>query len=110
MFFGAGLLYWWPMLSPSRAFPPLPYGVRMIYLFGVLIAMTPVFAYITFSRDILYPTYEYAPRLIADFTASEDQLLAGVSMKLVGLVVALAAFGVCFFKWAAASDKKKTGQ
>jgi putative membrane protein len=107
MFFGAGLLYWWPMLSPSRAFPPLPYGVRMIYLFGVLIAMTPVFAYITFSRDILYPTYEYAPRLIADFTASEDQLLAGVSMKLVGLVVALAAFGVCFFKWAAASDKKK---
>jgi hypothetical protein len=31
-------------------------------------------------------------------------------MKLVGLVVALAAFGVCFFKWAAASDKKKTGQ
>jgi putative membrane protein len=76
----------------------------------VLIAMTPVFAYITFSRDILYPTYEYAPRLIADFTASEDQLLAGVSMKLVGLVVALAAFGVCFFKWAAASDKKKTGQ
>jgi putative membrane protein len=110
MFFGAGLLYWWPMLSPSRAFPPLPYGVRMIYLFGVLIAMTPVFAYITFSRDILYPTYEYAPRLIADFTANEDQLLAGVSMKLVGLVVALAAFGVCFFKWAAASDKKKTGQ
>jgi hypothetical protein len=48
--------------------------------------------------------------LIADFTASEDQLLAGVSMKLVGLVVALAAFGVCFFKWAGAADKKKTGQ
>ena len=75
----------------------------------MLIAMTPVFAYITFTRDILYPTYEYAPRLIADFTASEDQLLAGVSMKLVGLVVALAAFGVCFFKWSAASENKKTG-
>jgi len=28
----------------------------------------------------------------------------------MGLCVALAAFGVCFFKWAAVSDKKKTGQ
>jgi len=80
----------------------------MIYLFGVLIAMTPVFAYITFSQDILYPTYEYAPRLFADFTAGEDQLAAGVSMKLMGLSVALAAFGVCFFKWAEA-DRAKPG-
>jgi putative membrane protein len=48
---------------------------------AVLIGMTPVFAYITFSQDILYPTYEYAPRLFADFSAGEDQLLAGVMMK-----------------------------
>ncbi len=27
--------------------------------------MIPVSAYIVFSGDILYPTYEYAPRLIA---------------------------------------------
>lgn len=107
MFFAAGLLYWWPLLSPSRALPPISYGARMIYLFGVLIAMTPVFAYITFSQDVLYPTYEYAPRLFADFTAGEDQLAAGVSMKLMGLSVALAAFGVCFFKWSVADQKKE---
>ncbi|MBC7369666.1 MAG: cytochrome c oxidase assembly protein [Undibacterium sp.] len=106
MFFGSGLLYWWPLLSPSRALPPISHGARMIYLFGVLIAMTPVFAYITFSDDILYPTYEYAPRLFATFSAAEDQLLAGVGMKLMGLSVALAAFGVCFFKWSAADRVK----
>jgi putative membrane protein len=104
MFFAAGLLYWWPMLSPSLALPPISYGARMIYLFGVLIAMTPIFAYITFSQDVLYPTYEYAPRLFATFDAAEDQLLAGVSMKLMGLSVALAAFGVCFFKWSAVNQ------
>ena len=104
MFFGAGLLYWWPLLSPSKILPPIAYGSRMIYLFGVLIAMTPVFAYITFSDDVLYPTYEYAPRLFRDFDAAKDQLLAGVSMKLMGLSVALAGFGVCFFKWSAASE------
>lgn len=99
MFFAAGLLYWWPILSPSRAFPPISHGAQMLYLVGVLIAMTPVFAYITFSGDVLYPTYEFAPRLFARFSAKDDQLLAGVSMKLVGMGVALATFGVAFYRW-----------
>ncbi|MBI4626293.1 MAG: cytochrome c oxidase assembly protein [Verrucomicrobia bacterium] len=98
-FFGAALLYWWPMLSPSRTLPPISYGGQMLYLVGVLIAMTPVFAYITFSGEILYPTYEYAPRVIANFSAAQDQLLAGVTMKLMGMGVALTAFGVAFFRW-----------
>jgi putative membrane protein len=98
-FFGVALLYWWPLASPSRLFPPVGYGIQMLYLVGVLIAMTPVFAYITFSHDILYPTYEFAPRLIPGFTAGEDQLLAGVSMKLMGMAVAGAGFGVAFFRW-----------
>lgn len=107
MFFGAALFYWWPLLSPSRVFPPVSYAAQMIYLFGVLIAMTPVFAYITFSGDILYPTYEYAPRLVADFSAADDQLLAGVSMKIVGLSVALIALGVSFYRWSQASERPR---
>ncbi|MEO7415256.1 MAG: cytochrome c oxidase assembly protein [Opitutaceae bacterium] len=105
-FFMAALLYWWPLLSPSRLFPPVSYGAQMLYLFAVLIAMTPVFAYITFSGDILYPTYEYAPRIVADFSAADDQLLAGVSMKLIGMSVALTALGVSFYRWSQASDRR----
>ena len=99
MFFGAALLYWWPLFSPSRALPPRRPGVQMVYLLGVLIAMTPVFAYITFSHDVLYPTYEYAPRLFPNFSAADDQLLAGVMMKLVGVFGAMAALAVAFFGW-----------
>jgi putative membrane protein len=106
MFFGAALFYWWPLLSPSRVFPPVSFAAQMIYLFAVLIAMTPVFAYITFSGDILYPTYEYAPRLVADFSAADDQLLAGVSMKIVGLSVALFALGVSFYRWSLTSERQ----
>ena len=98
-FFLAALLYWWPLLSPSRVFPRRSYGVQMLYLVGVLIGMTPVFAYITFSHGILYPTYEYAPRLVADFSPADDQLLAGTSMKLIGMIVSLIAFGVAFYRW-----------
>jgi putative membrane protein len=99
MFFSSALLYWWPLLSPSRVLPRLNYGVQMLYLVGVLIAMTPVFAYIVFSHDILYPTYEFAPRIFPNFSAASDQLLAGTSMKLVGMLVSLTAFGVAFYRW-----------
>lgn len=105
MFFGAALFYWWPMLSPSRALPPSTHGAQMIYFFSVLILMTPVFAYITFSDDILYSTYEYAPRLFANFTSTDDQLLAGVGMKLVGMGVAGGAFAVAFFRWFQAGER-----
>ncbi len=99
MFFGAALFYWWPLASPSHVLPPRGHGVQMLYLLGVFIAMTPVFAYITFSGDILYPTYEFAPRLFANFSAADDQLLAGVMMKLAGMAVSLTAFGVAFYRW-----------
>ncbi len=99
MFFGASLFYWWPLLSPSRVLPRRGYGVQMLYMLGVVIAMTPVFAYITFSQDILYPTYEFAPRLFERFTAADDQLLAGAMMKLTGVFASLIAFGVSFYRW-----------
>lgn len=99
MFFGAALLYWWPMLSPSRLFPPIPYAAQLLYIIAVIIAMTPVFAYITFTHGILYPTYEYAPRLFADFSATDDQLLAGVAMKIIGMFVSLGAFIRAFYLW-----------
>jgi putative membrane protein len=108
MFFGAALFYWWPLLSPAREYPPISYAWQMLYLVAVVIGMTPVFAYIMFSSDVLYPTYEYAPR-ITSLTAASDQLLAGAMMKLIGMSVAMIAFGVSFYRWYR-TDAKKNGQ
>lgn len=104
MFLAASLLYWWPMASPSAEFPAPGYGGRMIYIFATEVAMIPVSAYVVFSGDILYPTYEYAPRLIAGFTPADDQLTAGILMKIAGMAVSLTALGVCFFKWSKSSQ------
>jgi len=106
MFFGASVLFWWPLLSPSRAYPPISFGAGMLYIFSIEVAMTPLFAYVTFSANVLYPTYEYAPRLIADFSASDDQTLAGVMMKLTGMLVSLLAFGICFYRWSQTERKR----
>jgi putative membrane protein len=103
--FGAALFFWWPLLSPAKEFPPASYATQMLYLPAVIIGMTPVFAYITFSQDVLYPTYEYAPR-ITTLTAAGDQLLAGTMMKLIGMGVAIIAFGVSFYRWYQADAKK----
>lgn len=105
MFFAAAIHYWWPILSPSKLFPRSSYGAQMLYLFGVEVLLTPLFAYITFSPDVLYPTYEYAPRLFANFGAGDDQLLAGVMMKLISMFASLAVFGVAFFRWSAANER-----
>ncbi|HZZ20378.1 MAG TPA: cytochrome c oxidase assembly protein [Opitutaceae bacterium] len=104
MFLAVSLLYWWPLVSPSKVLPPPNYGTRMLYLVGTEILMIPVAAYIVFSNDILYPTYEYAPRLIADFTPAQDQLTAGVFMKVAGVVVSLLAMAICFYKWSKESE------
>jgi putative membrane protein len=107
MFLAVSLLFWWPLASPSAVFPTPSYAVRMIYLFGTEVAMIPVSAYIVFSGDILYPTYEYAPRIIAGFTPAQDQLTAGIIMKIAGMSVTLAALAFCFFRW---SRERRPGE
>jgi len=105
MFFVAALLYWWPQLSPSRiAARAIPYPAQILYQLGIVIGMMPVYAYITFSKEILYPTYEYAPRIIANFDPAQDQLLAGTMMQLVSVFVATTAGGVAFYNWYQAQE------
>ncbi|ATC64934.1 hypothetical protein CMV30_13705 [Nibricoccus aquaticus] len=99
MFFATALLYWWPVLSPSREFPPLGHGPQMIYLLAVTIGMTPLFAFLAFADNILYPTYEYAPRLFNNFSPAQDQLLGASVMKLGGLFVTFVALVIAFYRW-----------
>jgi putative membrane protein len=106
LFLAVSVLYWWPLASPSKVFPAPSYATRMLYVFGTEVAMIPVSAYVVFSGDILYPTYEYAPRLLAGFTPADDQLLAGIIMKIVGMAVSLTALGICFFKWSKSSQAR----
>lgn len=98
-FFGTALLYWWPVMSRSHQLPPLRHAARMIYLFAVAVGLTPLFAFVTFSSEVLYPTYEFAPRLIAGFSPMDDQLLAGAIMKLSNVLVTFLAFAVVFYQW-----------
>ncbi|EIP96519.1 putative membrane protein [Opitutaceae bacterium TAV1] len=99
MFFGAALFYWWPILSKDRRFPALHPARQILYLTGITITMTPLFAFIAFSDSVLYPTYEYAPRLFAGLSPSQDQLLGAAIMKLGSMGITLIVIAWAFYRW-----------
>lgn len=90
----SAVLAWWPVVSPSRRLPALPYGARILYLFAFGIPMTVVAAMITGAEVLLYPT--------ASATPIEDQRLAGILMWVPAGLVPLVAFTIVFFRWSAA--------
>jgi len=96
--FGPALLMWWPIISPSTILPPAPYGGRMLYLFLLMIGQLPVFAFLTLSEQVLYPTYEFAPR-VTDLTPLQDQILGGLIMKVINMGVSLTLLAWCFYAW-----------
>ncbi|GHB98255.1 cytochrome c oxidase assembly protein [Cerasicoccus arenae] len=92
------LMMWWPIISPSTRVPPIGYGPRMLYLFLLMIGQLPVFGFLTLSETVLYPTYEWAPRVI-DLDPLQDQILGGLIMKVVNMGVSLSLLAWCFYAW-----------
>jgi putative membrane protein len=95
------VLGWWPVLSPSRRLPALPYAAQLLYLFVFGMPMTVVAAMITGAEHVLYPFYAAAPR-ITDLTPLADQRLGGIIMWVPAGLIPLAAFTAVYFRWAAA--------
>lgn len=96
--FAAGFLFWWPLLTRSSLLPRISHGGRMLLVFVMMIGQFPVFAFLTFSDEVLYPTYALAPRIFG-ISAIEDQILGGVIMKVIGDGVAMLVFGLAWYGW-----------
>lgn len=94
---GTALMLWLPLWSPLTE-RRLSYPIQMFYLIAIAIAQLPVFAYVTFSPEVLYPTYEMAPRLTL-LSAAQDQQLGGVLMKINGMLVLFGAFISVAMQW-----------
>ncbi len=97
-FMGVSILMWWPLLSPTAELPRLDYGPQLLYVLAVGIGQIPLFAFLTFSSKVFYPTYRAAVR-ITSLTPLQDQILGGVVMKLAGMVAMFWALAVIFYHW-----------
>ncbi|MEK9499438.1 cytochrome c oxidase assembly protein [Gemmatimonadota bacterium DH-20] len=94
----SGLLFWWPVAValPERSWLKEPFKIG--YLIAATLVNTGVFAFLTFSAVPVYATFELAPP-VGTLTSRDDQLLAGLLMKLGGAVVLWTSVTVLFFRW-----------
>lgn len=104
-FIATGLIMWWPVLSPMKELPRLPYAGQVLYMFILSIPPAIVGALITFADGILYETYAKAPE-IWGISTQADQQIGGVIMKLPGFLIFVTAAGIIFFNWAAKEEEK----
>lgn len=105
MFFATAVLQWWPLISPSRVVPQRSYGVQVLYIVAVGALQFPLIAFLNFSRDVLYPTYAFAPRLI-DLSPRDDQILGGTIMGVGGMFIALGLISWSFYRWTRQSERE----
>lgn len=93
-----GILFWWPVAAPvpRRAWfgPPMKMG----YLFLATVVNTAPFIYLTFSHFPVYATYELAPPG-PWLGTRDDQIVAGLLMKMGGALVLWTAITVLFVRW-----------
>ncbi len=98
MWFGAGVLMWWPILSQTPMLPRLSYPLQMGYLFLQSLVPAVMASFITFSDSVVYSFYEEVPR-IWGLSVIEDQQIAGGLMKLFGSLILWSFLVAVFFRW-----------
>ena len=96
---GSATLMWWPVLGPIPDLPKLTPLMGMGYLFLQSLIPTIPASFLTFADEPVYEIYETLPRLWG-LSALDDQLIAGLIMKIGGGAVLWTAIAVIFFKWA----------
>ncbi|MGH7312550.1 MAG: cytochrome c oxidase assembly protein [Candidatus Rokuibacteriota bacterium] len=98
VFFGSGLLFWWPLLGAApRLRAPAHPGARLAYLLLGAFQEAALGLLLTVSPWVLYPTY--AERLSGlAVSALEDQWWGGVVMWGVGGVIDMVAVLVVLFR------------
>lgn len=98
LWLAGGVVFWWPVVAPVPEREWVGAPVKMGYLIVATILNTGVFAYLTFSALPLYATYELAPP-VGLLSARDDQIVAGLLMKIAGAVVLWTAVSIIFFRW-----------
>jgi putative membrane protein len=95
---GTALLMWMPVFSPLLEIPRLPYPLQMLYLFLQSLLPTIPASFMTFADSPLFEAYVRLPRPWG-MSAVTDQMIAGLTMKIVGGLILWAVIAYLFFKW-----------
>jgi putative membrane protein len=93
-FLASGLLFWWPVVEPSRNASKWPESSILLYLFLATLPCDILSGFLVFCDRVVYPVFLSSPRSFGP-SALEDQQCAGALMWTCVTVVYLIAGGVC---------------
>lgn len=99
----SAFLIWMPILSPIPEIPRLSPIGRMVFLFLQTIVPTVPASFLTFGQHPLYRRYESLPKLW-NISALDDQLVAGLIMKIGAGMLLMTLIAVIFFRWVATDE------
>jgi putative membrane protein len=97
-FLVAGILTWWPLLTPMDRHTRMTTPFQMLYL-GIESLPLDIFGVIMiFAGSVFYTTYMSAPRLFG-ISPLVDQQIAGGLLAVPGNLLDVILFSVIFFIW-----------
>lgn len=101
----SGLVFWWPVAValPEREWQKEPFKIG--YLIAATLVNTGVFAFLTFSEVPVYATFELAPP-VGSLSTRDDQLVAGLLMKVGGAVILWTSITILFFRWVGRNERE----
>lgn len=99
----SAFIIWMPILSPLPEIPRLSPIGRMVFLFLQTIVPTIPASFLTFGQHPLYRRYESLPKLW-NISALDDQLTAGLIMKIGAGMLLMTLIAVIFFRWVATDE------
>lgn len=94
----AGLLTWWPLLTPADRRGRMSSPLQMVYLALESLPIDVFGIAIIFAPGALYATYIHAPR-VTELSALVDQQAAGALLALPGNILDVFFMSVIFFIW-----------
>jgi putative membrane protein len=101
----AGLIFWWPLISPVPEWPGFIPMFKLAYLGLNGIIIRPPFFILLFSKFPAYATYELAPPIPGTSALSDQGLAAGI-MKLGTALIMLIAMAFIFGEWVRTSERR----
>ncbi len=86
MFFGTGLLFWWPVIQPWPSTSTGPRWSMLLYLFLATLPCDVLSGFLVFSDRVAYPVYFSTPRLFGLSVLEDQQCAAALMWTCVTLV------------------------
>ena len=94
----AGVLTWWPVLTPMDRHTRMSSPFQMLYLMLESLPLDIFGATAIFAPGVFYSMYATAPRVL-DLAAMTDQQASGAILAVPGNILDIILMSVVFFMW-----------